>query len=322
MGNPSSTKREWALMGQRIGVIGLGQMGFPLAKLLLEAGHEVVGYRRGDMGELRQAGGQCAGSARAVAESADIILSCLPSSAALDQVVDGQDGLLAAGRPILLIELSTLPPAHRIAVRNCLARIGGEMLDCPVSGTPVMLASRNSVLFASGERSAFVRALPVLQDITPKVFFLGEFGVGTRLKFCANLLVGVHIMAAAEAISLGQAAGLDGELLVSALRDSAATSLQFQVRAPMMVTGCLEQPLALLKMLDKDLKLIECLADELGCATPLLKTATEWYAKAMSAGLGERDPAVIIRTLDDARTAKAPSEADDPSPLPSGKPNA
>jgi L-threonate 2-dehydrogenase len=215
-------------MGQRIGVIGLGQIGLPLAKLLLEAGHEVVGYRRGDMRELRQAGGQSADSPREIAESAEIILSCLPSSAALDQVVDGQDGLLAARRPILLIELSTLSPAHRLAVRDRLARVRGEMLDCPMSGTPVMLASRNSVIFASGERSAFVRALPVLQDITPKVFFLGEFGVGTRLKFCANLLVGVHIMAAAEAISLGQAAGLDGELLVSALRDSAATSLQFQ----------------------------------------------------------------------------------------------
>src|ERR1700690_3823774 len=108
-------------MGQRIGVIGLGQIGLPLAKLLLEAGHEVIGYRRGDMRELRQAGGQSAGSPREVAESADIILSCLPSSAALDQVVDGQDGLLAARRPLLLIELSTLPPAHRIAVRDRLA---------------------------------------------------------------------------------------------------------------------------------------------------------------------------------------------------------
>jgi L-threonate 2-dehydrogenase len=300
-------------MGQRIGVIGLGQMGFPLAKLLLEAGHEVVGYRRGDMSELRQAGGQCAVSPRAVAENADVILSCLPSSAALDEVVDSQDGLLEAKRPILLIELSTLPLAHRLAVRERLARIGGEMLDCPVSGTPVMLADRNSVLFASGERSAFARAEPVLRNITPKVFFLGEFGIGTRLKFCANLLVGVHIMAAAEAISLGLAAGLDGELLVSALRDSAATSLQFQVRAPMMARGSFEQTLAPLKMLDKDLQLIGSFASELGCATPMLKTATEWYAKAMSAGYGERDPAAMIRVLNDARAAKAPREADDPS---------
>jgi 3-hydroxyisobutyrate dehydrogenase-like beta-hydroxyacid dehydrogenase len=309
-------------MGQRIGVIGLGQIGLPLAKLLLEAGHEVVGYRRGDMRELRQAGGQSADSPREIAESADIILSCLPSSAALDQVVDGQDGLLAARRPILLIELSTLPPAHRVAVRDRLARIGGEMLDCPVSGTPVMLAGRSSVLFASGDRSAFVRAEAVLRNITPKVFFLGEFGIGTRLKFCANLLVGVHIMAAAEAMSLGLAAGLDGKLLVSALRDSAATSLQFQVRAPMMVTGCLEQPLAPLKMLDKDLKLIESFAGDLGCATPLLRTTAEWYAKAMSAGLGERDAAAIIRTLNEACVAKAPPDVNEPSSLSSGKPNA
>jgi L-threonate 2-dehydrogenase len=182
-----------------------------------------------------------------------------------------------------------------------------------VSGTPVMLAGRNSVLFASGERSAFARAEPVLRNITPKVFFLGEFGIGTRLKFCANLLVGVHIMAAAEAISLGLAAGLDGEVLVSALRDSAATSLQFQVRAPMMARGSFEQTLAPLKMLDKDLQLIGSFASELGCATPMLKTATEWYAKAMSAGYGERDPAAMIRVLNDARAAKAPREADDPS---------
>jgi 3-hydroxyisobutyrate dehydrogenase len=113
-------------MEQQIGVIGLGQMGLPLAKLLLEAGREVIGYRHGDMREFRKAGGQSAGSARAVAERADIILSCLPSSAALDQLVDGQGGLLAAGRPIRLIELSTLPPAHRLAVRDRLAQISRE----------------------------------------------------------------------------------------------------------------------------------------------------------------------------------------------------
>src|SRR6202142_3909731 len=105
-------------MGQRIGVIGLGQIGLPLAKLLLEAGHEVIGYRRGDMRELRQAGGQSAGSPREVAESADIILSCLPSSAALDQVVDGQDGLLAARRPYPLVEFGTLPPTPQLSVQH------------------------------------------------------------------------------------------------------------------------------------------------------------------------------------------------------------
>ena len=283
----------------RVGVIGLGQMGLPIAKLLLKSGRQVVGFRRGDMSDFVEAGGMPATSCREVAESVDVVFSCLPSAEALAEVVSGPEGLLRATRRILLIEMSTLPPSCRKDAELRLSRNGATMLDCPISGTPLMVDSRSAVLFASGERAAFELAEPLLREITSRVFFFGPFGVGTRMKFCANLLVAVNLMAAAEAMLLGAAAGLDGSLIVSALRDSAGTSLQFQTRAPMMAEGRFDQALAPLTMLDKDLRLIKDLAADLGCCTPLLNVAARWYGLAVEAGYGECDAAAILKALID-----------------------
>jgi 3-hydroxyisobutyrate dehydrogenase-like beta-hydroxyacid dehydrogenase len=153
------------------------------------------------------------------------------------------------------------------------------------------------VLFASGAPEDWARAEPVLRDVSEKVFFLGPFGTGTRMKFCANLLVAAHIMAAAEALVLGARSGLDPELVARALADGAGSSLQFRTRAPMMAAADYARTLAPNTMLHKDLELIADFARELGCVTPMLDAADAWFARAAAGPLAARDVATVHELL-------------------------
>lgn len=284
----------------RVGVIGLGQIGLPVAANLVASGFEVHGFRRGDKSALTAAGGRAAASARAVAEACGIVVSCLPDPAALDDVVAGPNGLVRAARPgLVLVELSTLPLAAKEAAAERLAAAGGAMLDCPVSGVPRMVQNRQGVLFASGDKAVFDRAKPALDGFSDKVFHLGPFGTGTKMKLVANLLVTLNIMATAEAMVLGLKAGLPADLLVDALKDGAGGSLQFQVRAPIMAARAWEPALAPHAMLHKDIGLIKAFADELGCPSPLFSTARTYYEAAIEAGLAETDVASIFAVLAD-----------------------
>ena len=193
-------------MGETVGILGLGIMGSAVAPNLMKAGFGVVGYdplaeRRA---ALEEAGGGTADSPRAVAEAARIVISLLPSAAALEEATLGADGLAAAGREgLILIECSTLPIAAKEAVRAPLAEREVAMLDCPLSGTGAQAVKKDLVAFASGEEAAFQAARAVLDGYCKSALYLGPFGNGSKMKFVANLLVSIHNVAAAEALTMG-----------------------------------------------------------------------------------------------------------------------
>lgn len=282
----------------RVGMIGLGQIGLPIATNLMKAGFEVTGYRRGDKSALVAAGGKAAATAREVAEQCEIVVSCLPDSAALESIVSGPEGLAAAKkRDLILIELSTLPIPVKEAQANALKQANGIMLDCAISGVPRMVQNRQGVVFVSGDRAAYDQSKPVLDGFSEKVFFLGPFGFGTKIKLIANHLVSLNIMATAEAMALGLKAGIPGELLVNALKDGAGGSLQFQVRAAVMANRGWDTVMAPTKMLVKDIDLIEELSEQLGCPVPMLNTAHRYYDEAMKGGYADKDVASLFAVL-------------------------
>ena len=140
---------------QRVGVIGLGKMGLPIARNLMEHGFAVIGYRRSGSAELAEAGGTVAASAAGVAAQADVLLSIVPDTAAIADVVCGDAGTLAGLRPgTVHIEMSTVDVARKSAIRDAVQRRGGDMLDCPISGSPAMVAPRLATTFVSGEQAS------------------------------------------------------------------------------------------------------------------------------------------------------------------------
>lgn len=285
-------------MAHKVGLVGLGAIGHPLAANMIAKGIEVHGYRRGSTQAFEAIGGLPAASPKAIGETCDIVLTVLPSADDVREVYGGENGLLAAGREgLVLVEISTLPMEDKEDLRTMAEAAGAIMLDAPLSGVPKMVEDRAAIIFASGDKAAYDRFADVFAGMTDKAFHLGEFGVGTKMKFVANALVGIHILAAAEAMALGIKAGLDRDLMLKVLSPSAGTSLQFQVRAPLMAERKYDPVLAPNTVLGKDLVTIAKFADDLGCPAPLTHVARDYFRKSLDTEWAKKDVASIIELV-------------------------
>ena len=281
-----------------VGVVGLGIMGSAMAVNLMRAGYRVIGYdvlaaRRRDH---RHAGGQVAPSCRAVATGASLIVCSLPSSEALLQT---SARLAESSRPPqIVIETSTLPIKVKQEARRQLGARGTILLDCPLSGTGVQARARDLVVYASGDRRAYRRAVPVLEGFARAHYFVGAFGAGSKMKFVANLLVAIHNVAAAEALVLAMKAGLDPEMVVRVIGDGAGSSRMFQVRAPLMAKGDYSDAMMKLEVWQKDMTIIADFARAVGCPTPLFAAAAPIYTAANAIGRPQDDTAAVCEVLE------------------------
>jgi putative dehydrogenase len=282
----------------KTGVIGVGIMGSAIARNLIAAGLPVIGF---DIAaERREAlaamGGEAARSAAEVAAGADIILTSLPSSAALDETAAAIRGLARKG--LIVAELSTLPIEVKQANRDALAAAGVTLLDCPLSGTGAQAATRDLVVLASGERDAVERCTKVFAGFARLTHYLGAFGNGSRMKFVANLLVAIHNVATAEAMVLGMKAGLAAADIVKVIASGAGNSRVFELRAPLMAKGVYEPPTMKIDIWQKDMAVIGDFAKRLGVAAPLFAATVPIYNAAIGLGLGSDDTAAVCTVLE------------------------
>ena len=278
----------------RVGVIGLGVMGLPIARNLLAAGHQVIGYRRSGSPELAAAGGQVAGSAAEVADRADVLLSIVPDADAVAEVVAGPRGTLAALRPgTVHVEMSTIDVDRKRALRDLVRERGGDLLDGPISGSPPMIAPRLATTFVSGEQASVSAVAPVLDAISGPWVFTGAFGTGTQLKYIANLLLAVHTVAAAEAITLARRSGLDLELVQSALDRSIAASAIWKQRGPVMRERAWRPAPGPIATLHPILEQIAAHAAGTGAATPVFSAAKALFDQAVEQGRADLDIASV-----------------------------
>ncbi|HXF67418.1 MAG TPA: NAD(P)-dependent oxidoreductase [Burkholderiales bacterium] len=283
-----------------VGQIGLGIMGGAFAKHLLAAGFRVTGYdiAPSRMRELRRRGGQTAFSCAEVARRCRILITSLPSPLAFEQAFFGREGIAAGARKGgIVIETSTLPIELKERCRARLARRGVTLLDCPVSGTGAQAAAKDIAVYASGSRAAFDRCRRVFDGFARATYYCGAFGTGSKLKFVANLLVTIHNLSAAEAMVMGEKAGLDLGLLYRVIRDGAGSSRMFEVRGPMMVAGRYEPPHMKTEIYQKDIAIIRSFARRLKCPTPLFDASIPFYAAALRRGWAAQDTAVIHAVL-------------------------
>ncbi|HEX7968134.1 MAG TPA: NAD(P)-dependent oxidoreductase [Stellaceae bacterium] len=282
----------------KTGMVGIGIMGSAIARNLIAAGSQVIGFdtdtaRRA---ELEAMGGDVARSAAEVAAGAEVVLTSLPSIAALDETVAG---ILAKPRRRLVVaELSTLPIEAKLRNRNALAGAGMAMLDCPLSGTGAQAVTGDLVVYASGERAAYERCAPVFAGFSRLTHYLGAFGNGSKMKFLANLLVAIHNVASAEAMVLGIKAGLDPAEIVKVIGSGAGTSRIFELRAPMMAAADYQPPSMKIGIWQKDMAVIGDFAKSLGVATPLFAASGPIYNAAIGLGLGGDDTAAVCAVLE------------------------
>ena len=289
-------------MKQKIGIIGLGLMGSAMAANLIKAGFAVIGYDIAPerVKDLQDLNGTAAASCKEVAREADVVITSLPSNEALHDVVLGRDGLVAASRKgLVVVETSTLPLDAKQEAFEALKGAGVDMLDCPLSGTAVQAVKKDIAVYASGPQEAYENCSTVFDGIARATYYVGEFGMGMKMKFVANLLVTIHNAAAAEAFVLGMKAGLDPEMIYRAIRDGGGSSRMFEVRGPLMVSGEYDKPMMKVDLHQKDIKIISAFANEMQAPTPLLSAAAQLYTAALAHGWAKQDTGSICTVLEE-----------------------
>ena len=278
----------------RVGLIGLGKMGLPIARNLMDRGFTVTGYRRSGSPELAAAGGTVAGSAAEVAAQASVLLSIVPDDAAVEEVICGPAGTLTALRPgTVHIEMSTIDIGRKRRLRDLVRAAGGDLLDSPVSGGPGLVAPRRATTFASGDPASVERVAPVLDAISGPWVYTGEFGTGAQMKYIANMLLAVHTVAAAEAMALARRSGLDLELVQDTLNGSIAESAIWKQRGPLMRERAWTPAPGPVATLHPILEQIEACAAESGLSAPVFRAAKEVFDKAVADGWGDLDIACV-----------------------------
>jgi 3-hydroxyisobutyrate dehydrogenase len=281
-----------------VGLIGIGKIGLPIADNLIKSGHRVVGYRRSSLAEFEKIGGVGARSAADVGAQANIVLTCLPSTAALDDVVAGPRGLVHSARQGQIVaELGSHPVPDKRRQIVALTPKGAVFVDGEVSGTPGMVAARKAVIYLAGDADACKKLEPVMAGLTDSFLYFGEFGAASRVKLVNNLLVAINIAATAEAMALGLNAGVDVPLMIKAIASGSGGSTQFAIRAPWMAERRFTPVQGSAGTLAHYFGMIADFADSVGVATPLMDCVVPLYRRCMEMGLGDKDVAAMVDVI-------------------------
>jgi L-threonate 2-dehydrogenase len=278
----------------RVGVIGLGQMGPPIARNLMVRGFHVIGYRRSGSPELIKEGGTAAASAAEVAVGADVLLSIVPTADDVEEIIKGPHGTLSALKPgTIHVEMSTVDVDRKARLRDHVQNQGGDLLDCPISGSPGMVAPRLATTFASGDKNSVDKVTPILDAISGPWVYTGAFGTGARMKYVANLLLAVHTVAAAEAMALARRSGLDLDLVQQTLDNSIASSAIWKQRGPLMAERTWSPAPGPVRTLHPILEQIEDQAARTGLSPSVFAAAKEVFDQALADGWGDLDIACV-----------------------------
>jgi 3-hydroxyisobutyrate dehydrogenase len=282
----------------RVAVIGLGTMGMGAALNLVQAGHEVHGaeLREAVRAELVAAGGHAVGRACDLPDGIEAAVVFVVNAAQAEAVLFGQEGCMARLAPdAVVLCCTTVAPEAVRAIAARVEQAGRMLLDAPVSGGQVAARGGSMTVMASGSPAAFARAEPVLAAIGGKVWRLGDaVGAGSTVKMVNQLLAGVHIATAAEAMALGIRAGADPQTLFEVISTSAGSSWMFQNRVPHILAGD-DTPLSSVNIFVKDLGIVLDQARALTFPLPLASAAHQLFLAAAAAGHGGRDDAFVIR---------------------------
>jgi 3-hydroxyisobutyrate dehydrogenase-like beta-hydroxyacid dehydrogenase len=273
----------------------MGAMGAGIARRLLDAGYDVVGWNRTKARALPllDAGMRWADTPRELAASADVVFTMLTNTAALEEVAGGDVGMLeslSSGK--VWADLSTVAPDASVALAERVATRGAAFLDCPVSGSPATLAAGQLSIMVGGDRAAFDHVSDVLRAIGPKVTYIGPNGHAILTKVAINLALVVSVTAFAEGVALVEKAGVDRAAVVDAALKSVIASPVIGYRAPLLVDDAAVY--ADVELQQKDLVIAQELARRLGVALPTCAAASEMLNAARTSPLADRDFLVSV----------------------------
>ena len=282
-----------------LGFVGLGVMGSQMVNRLLGKGHAVTGYNRtrSKAQWLIDRGMKWADSPRAVSAAADVTFAMVTNSAALAAITDGPDGLLAGlSKGKTFIDMSTVSPTVSRALATRVREKGADMVDSPVSGSVTTLQEGKLSVMVGGRRESFERVRPLLEDIGPKVTYVGDNGLALSMKIAINLSLATQMLAFSEGVLLAEKSGIARETAVDVLTHSAVASPMIQYRGPFV----LQQPEEAwfdVNMMQKDMLLALEMGRQLDVPLPTTAISNEFLTAARGMGMAKRDFAVMFDVL-------------------------
>ncbi len=297
----------------RVGIIGLGSMGMGAALNLVKAGHRVCGaeLREAARDDLVDAGGQAVARADELPAGLEALVVFVVNAAQVDDVLFGDHGCLDRLAPgAVILCCTTVAPEYARSLTTRLEARQLRLLDAPVSGGMGAARGGTMTVMASGSAAAFDAAQPVLDAVAGKVWRLGdEVGVGSTIKMVNQLLAGVHIAVAAEAMALGIRAGADPQTLFEVISSSAGSSWMWQNRMPHVLAGD-DTPLSAVNIFVKDLGIVLDQARALTFPLPMASSAHQLFLAAAAMGQGARDDAFVIRVWEKLAGIELPKKAE------------
>ncbi len=284
----------------RVGVVGLGIMGAPMARNLLRAGHvvHVLSRTRAKIDALVREGAAAAGSPAALAREVEAVVCSLPDGPDVEAVVAGPDGLLAGARPgLLIVDTSTIAPAvaRRLAARAAAHEVA--FLDAPVSGGETGAIAGTLSIMVGGDRAAFERAGPVLAAIGKKATYMGGSGQGQMTKLVNQVVGATTLAAVAEGVLFAARAGLDPDAVIEAVGGGAATSWMWTNLGPRMQRGD-HAPGFMVRLQQKDLRLALGAASALGVPLPATALVHQLFTAVEAHGGGRLGTQALVTALE------------------------
>ena len=290
-----------------VGFVGLGIMGLPMAKNLVDAGYQVIGYNRSpqSMEQLEAAGGERGTSAAETAAAADVLITCLPDSSVVTEVMEADDGILAGiEADSIVIDMSTISPTVTEALAQELATRNVAMLDAPISGGEEGAIDGTLSIMVGGDADVLDSVRPMLDVMGETVTHCGDNGAGQVTKACNQIVVANTMAAVSEALLFAHQAGADLEAVVAAISGGAAGCWALDNRAPTMITGDFD-PGFFASYQYKDLRIAMQAGEEFGAPMPTTASTHELYKAAVESGYGQDDNSGVLQVLEDMVDASA-----------------
>ncbi|KPK00141.1 MAG: hypothetical protein AMJ60_02525 [Desulfobacterales bacterium SG8_35] len=287
-------------MSQKIGFIGMGIMGQPMAANILQAGYDLMVYNRTEekTRALAAAGGLVASTPAELSSWADVIILMLTGPEAIDAVMYAEHGILSA-KPSgkVVINMSTVAPSYTRTLRSCLEPAGIVFIDGPVSGSKKPAMDGTLIILAGGPEESIKKLEPLFLSMGKKVIYFGEAGQGSAMKMTVNLLLAVMMEGLCESLNLARQLNLDTRLVLDSLLASHLGSGLFSLKGDMLKQN--DFPVQFpLKHMAKDLRFVLQTADEAGAAVPAGHAVFQMYRQGVGLGNGDLDFAAVMKSLE------------------------
>lgn len=289
-------------MKKRIGIIGVGEMGFPILVNLKEMGYNVAAYaRRKEIRDrIAEKGIEVLGTPKELAEKSDIILDILNDTNSTWSVLKQENGMLEGlGPNKILVDMTTSDPNESIPLGEFLEEKGVAYIDCPITGGKIGAENRQLICMAAGREEAFNEVKPILESVSKKVFYLGKMGGGHYMKLIHNQLSHSTFLASCEAVNLGKALGMDPATMIEVFNIGNARSYATEVRFPKFILPETYNAGASFKTVQKDIGIVMKKIEALGIEMPITAATYMYWSYPIEHDKGDDDYSTIFTLMNE-----------------------